>query len=437
MSTTEAGTPASHAAAFWFLAVLPLLAVLFNRGHMGIAAIGLAIATVAAMRVTGVRGALGQIVRAWRPPYGPTVLAVLVFCILAEISSFWAFDPPLALARAASLAGVVLIALPLPALLSHSDARTTTIFAFSGLLAASLFLAEETIGPAVFSSWRIAVHYSQWPMGTEGNERLLDHYLMQINRSVVTVSLLLWPTGFLLWHRGRKDLLALLLLVALPAIAASFSQSAILGAIVGAVAALVTVLAWRLAVYGFAAAVMLLAAETPMIFKIMPDRAGEFLVKAAGGGGAAERLVIWKAFAESVFQRPILGWGADAGRFFGADDVPPKFVPKGWPDQMWHHPHNGFLQAWVDMGVFGGLTLGAIFAAASFAIAGLPASLRPAAMGCLAASAAVTLVSHGLWQTWSLMLMALCAAFFVWLGKTVALEADLSAALNMDGRPYA
>ncbi|MCB1476104.1 MAG: O-antigen ligase family protein [Rhodobiaceae bacterium] len=428
---------AANAAAFWFLGVFPVLGVLFNRGHMGIAAIGLAVCAGIAVADYGSKPTLAKMAEAWRPPYASVVWAVLFLCALAMLSAMWAFDGPFALQKSASLFGVLLIAAAAGAFMSGSDPSKAAFFGFSGLLLASLFLAEEAIGPAYFSSWKIFFDHPQWAIGTDGNARLLDHYLMQLNRSVVTVSILLWPVGFMLWHRGRRIMLALLLLIALPAIAMSFSQSAIFGLAAGSVAALATMVVGRIAVYGLAAAIMVLAAEAPLIFKVMPGIAGDFLVSAAGGGGAGERLVIWEAFAESIYQKPILGWGADAGRFFGREGIPAEHVPTGWPDAIWHHPHNGFLQGWVDFGIFGGFAVGAIFAAAALAIARLPAPLRPSALGCLAASAAVTLVSHGLWQTWSLMLMGLAAALFVWLAKTITLERGLADALSKADRPCA
>lgn len=106
------------------------------------------------------------------------------------------------------------------------------------------------------------------------------------------------------------------------------------------------------------------------------------------------RMGYWSHAIDWIAQQPLRGWGLDASRMFGPG--------------IKLHPHNGELQAWMELGVVGAV------AAAAFWWTTLNRLARPRHSLPIAAAAASAVVyllfgtlNFGLWQEWWLALGAL------------------------------
>lgn len=79
------------------------------------------------------------------------------------------------------------------------------------------------------------------------------------------------------------------------------------------------------------------------------------------------RLVIWEATADQIADRPLLGYGAGFHRYMRTIEGPPITIYEdGRPRTMplrFHHPHNTFMQVWLEGGVVGALLLAGGFVA--------------------------------------------------------------------------
>jgi O-antigen ligase len=64
------------------------------------------------------------------------------------------------------------------------------------------------------------------------------------------------------------------------------------------------------------------------------------------------------------------------------------------------HPHNSFLQVWVELGIVGAILAGAVLMLMLRSLAVLPPGPRAAALALVAAAASVAFVEHGAWQAW-------------------------------------
>ena len=73
-------------------------------------------------------------------------------------------------------------------------------------------------------------------------------------------------------------------------------------------------------------------------------------------GSIAHRYYIWKFTIDRAREHPILGWGLDASRSLPGGDVS---IGVG-RELMPLHPHNAFLQIWVELGYVGLILLAAI-----------------------------------------------------------------------------
>ncbi len=122
----------------------------------------------------------------------------------------------------------------------------------------------------------------------------------------------------------------------------------------------------------------------------------------------SQRLEIWEYSSKLALERPILGHGFDSSRFLGSlgETVP----GTNWP-ALPLHPHNAFLQIWLELGLVGiclvSILLGTIWRYfeceldqnhdISFAIA------------CFVAVMTLSLISFGVWQYWWIATWALLA----------------------------
>jgi O-antigen ligase len=125
------------------------------------------------------------------------------------------------------------------------------------------------------------------------------------------------------------------------------------------------------------------------------------------------RLIIWQFALERLYEHPWLGWGLDGSRFLpgGNAGIPgvegAEFMPL--------HPHNGFLQVWLELGVPGVLLLSAcLVSQAKHLLARL--SDGPLKFGAAVAASfaflAQGLLSYGAWQSWWIALALLAVIFF-------------------------
>jgi len=115
---------------------------------------------------------------------------------------------------------------------------------------------------------------------------------------------------------------------------------------------------------------------------------------------ARHRIEIWGRAANRVPDAPLLGHGIDAAR-----TMPPRAGETSRFDTLTDHlfplhPHNAFLEVWLELGALGvALSLGLIFRL-SAAIGRLPPRLIPFATAQLAAASVLGGVAYGIWQAW-------------------------------------
>ena len=129
-----------------------------------------------------------------------------------------------------------------------------------------------------------------------------------------------------------------------------------------------------------------------------------------------QRLVIWSHAGEQALNCLPLGCGADYARALHADGI--KVIIPGYERPLSVipvHPHNLFLQIWLETGLIG---VGLILAMIMFAIQTLKSvTLQPITSAIIAATLASIFVSAmlemSMWQVWRLSTPALAVAMIV------------------------
>lgn len=350
----------------------------------------------AAGGITALRG-----IGAWRR-IRPALL-LLAVPALALLLAPWAEWPGLAVGRAARLGGEILLALLLAAqllTLSPALARRRAAALAVGLSAgAALAAADLLSGGALTAGLR---------------DRPVD--AITYGRSAVLAALSILPILLLApMPRLYRVGLALpgLLLAALSVNLAAklLLPVAVLAAGIGF---------WRRGPWVLVG-VAALAVSLPALLPV-PLTPAQDCALWSSKPSAAHRLLIWTYTDTLIAARPWGGWGLDAARRLGsrAPDAP---VPDCAQPSLGRdhvpllplHPHNGALQLWLELGVFGALLLPLLLMVAGRAILPMPRRARVVATAALAGGMVPLLVSFGLWQGWWLAALTLYWAFLLLL----------------------
>jgi len=144
---------------------------------------------------------------------------------------------------------------------------------------------------------------------------------------------------------------------------------------------------------------------TPWIFQIWYQvaeglalpRASTFLVRAE----------IWDKIAQLSLQKPFFGYGLDATRYMGTIDFAQKYY-KG--DEL-AHPHNMFVQTWMDMGLVGVVFVLLFCYFAWQKVQKLPETIQPAIIAGISMYVLFAFATHSIWQTWNLVLLCLMCVY--------------------------
>ncbi|MDR1827767.1 MAG: O-antigen ligase family protein [Methylobacteriaceae bacterium] len=123
---------------------------------------------------------------------------------------------------------------------------------------------------------------------------------------------------------------------------------------------------------------------------------------------AKERVDIWKVFGSVIYLRPLAGAGFNSSRFALADQKVRSlhFSPAERRAFQSIHPHNGALQIWYELGCIGAVLTLALCINTILRISKLSASSYRQYYVYFATVFAVSVIAHGIWQSWWLAAIA-------------------------------
>jgi O-antigen ligase len=321
-----------------------------------------------------------QVAAALRTPLGAAALAFLLY---AALSIGW--SP----ARAVSLyaygefllplsAGFVL-ALTLPA---RAPRRLWTLLGLFAIGAGLVLLIDLSLGLPVRRAmgWRINTFI--------------------YNRPALTLLVIAPPLLTALVAQRRKWLAVAVASVAAAAILQSESGAAKLGLVVAVAAYAAARWSRRFTLAAATAGIVVTVALAPVtgdiLQRVLPPAAHQSLATS----NSQARVDIWRAFGAAVREQPWLGAGFGPGPAFANARKVAALDPGYRFFLQVGHPHSGALQIWSELGALGAFLALAVLCLVLRALSGLPPAGFAAGIALLAASAAVSLVGHGLWQGW-------------------------------------
>lgn len=219
--------------------------------------------------------------------------------------------------------------------------------------------------------------------------------MVELNRNMVVMTALVWPAMLVPWTAARRGTaLVLPALLAVPVMAGE-SQSAQFGLIAG-------LLAFALAVLSARLVRLLLAALTAFAFAAVVPAAAWLNEHALDlhllPFSFRHRLEIWRFVAEHIADRPLLGWGLEASRQLGAHRM--SNALGAGAELLPLHPHNAFLQIWLELGLVGAVPAAAVMLLILHRTGRLPAETQPLALAAFSSAFAMVTVSYGIWQSW-------------------------------------
>ena len=350
----------------------------------------------------------------WRNPYTTGTLAILGFCVWLALSGLWSPVPKAGLLYF-SVSGLVLAASLVVAEILARSARDIRFLAatFLGgaLLGVSLLVFEAATGGLLRSIT---------PPEDLSPDRFSD--ITELGRGLTAFLPGLFPALAILMIYGlrsagaRRWISFSLIAAIVPAVfyaAISLTIAANSAAVLaGAVAAAAALSFPRGAMQGlivlFFAGLFFAPALAFLPVERIADAYGEVLPVSW-----LQRLYIWRHAAALSLECLPWGCGVDYARAISAEsamvDLPRSPIPL---PLMPTHPHNGFLQIWLELGLPGVLLFAAFLASGGVML--LRATFaRPVAAGVVGAGGVVlmlALVDMGIWREWRLASIGVAAA---------------------------
>jgi len=340
----------------------------------------------------------------WPPLPARAAAFFSVFFAWCALSLIWGLNPSGGLRK---LVDVVLVAVSLLSLLglaerlSPEQGRRLSWVLVGGTVAGLLLLAIETVFG--FPLYRAVI----------GNSAKLAD-LIESKRSADALPLLIWPACLALTRLGRPWLGFLLALVFTVASVKLTASSATLGMALSLVifAACFASTVW---VRRFLVAATILAFAVILPLSILAyDHGGTTAhwIKHSG----QHRVEIWHFAAQRTLERPLFGWGFNASRYVPNGNEVSQFLPPG-QSIIPLHPHDAYLQVWLEIGAVGTIIVAGILLLALKAVGQWPAAVARFTLPGYAAGLVIAGLAFGIWQSWWMATLAFSAAAYRMIGN--------------------
>ena len=270
-------------------------------------------------------------------------------------------------------------------------------------------LAAAVIGPILLGADLLSGHpILSMVMGPQRADVV---YYEKLARGLAQLSVLIWPLLAFGWQSGRKSwalaaggVLALLLGWQIQnnvAVTISFA----FGLLVSAVA----LAAPRLAAGVLAVLVSAAAIATPFVIQGVGRSLMEFADRIKPS--ARHRLEIWDYLTARALERPISGWGWQTAQLLPVTDEEKAHYKYFWANGI-PHPHDFWVQLWVETGIPGVLLGFAFMLIVLRRISRLPQDTRPFGLAAFATAFMLSLPSFNLsTDSWWCALMATAMLF--------------------------
>jgi O-antigen ligase len=339
----------------------------------------------------------------WLKPASQPAIVFTVFLAWCAVTLIWTLNPAEGARKLADLALVLASTLGLQAAGDRATQAQRRILALAlagGMAVGLILLSVETAFD--FPLYRAV-------MGSS-DPRLAD--MVEAKRSVDALPLLAWPAALAVARLGKTWLAVVLLAVFTVASfkwTASSATLAMLASLVLLGLAFLSVKAVRRALMGATILAFLLIVPFAIVAYDAGSTTAGFLKHSA-----QHRFEIWHFAAEKILERPLFGYGFNSSRHIPNGTAVSAFLEPGKPI-IPLHPHDGFLQIWLELGAVGAVLSAIALLATLRATAKWPDRSSRFALPGYAAALIVAGLAFGIWQTWWMATLAFSAIAFTTL----------------------
>ena len=346
--------------------------------------------------------------RPWRwPPLHLTALLMLT-PLLAGLSAAWSQDPPLSLKAAGQIAAIAIAIVALSVGARSADCRPAAAAALTGVDSGrAVLVIDRLVGNKLIG----LVH------GMNFDAMAWETFAQaSTKRGTTVIAVLTWPLVAAFIASGRRTLAALALALGGGCVLAGYSSTAVVALLAGLPALALFQFAGRRAGWAASAVLALAVLAAPWAVRQLPPPQRLWDAQPWIPNSAHHRLTIWRFTADRTAERPVLGWGMDASRIMpgGDDAIKVGRIVDGRKWEMFEqmlplHPHNAFLQWWLELGLAGAAAMTALAGALIAATARLPVPRRGLVMAGLTSALVCAASAFGAWQSWWLLSLGLAA----------------------------
>lgn len=361
--------------------------------------------------------------RGLHPKYQPIwALAFFLAILWALITVTWTYDPARALRLSGSLIALLLIARALVIAADQLTNEERDLLAknlvYAGSLLAALLIFENTTNGLITKIFHV------FPGKT-------DDHMPALNPGAVILAILAWPLAAAAarW-RGWRWGAVLMVFIALSVYLARTKTP--FGALSLSVLLFPTLAycgRWAARLFCLLPSFFLVVAPYVFHFLLYPVEArerfsrlispwypdGERLILLSFSRTWEYRTWIWRFVVEHIEKRPFLGWGLDASRSIEGGRNPVAGYETTFGEVLPLHPHNAFLQIWLELGGVGAVLLALAIGILLRTIErGSKNKKDFAAIAALISTYFIVgQVSFGVWQNWWLATAILAATFYL------------------------
>lgn len=376
------------------LALLPLAMALANRSAPLVIGVVAVLAILAAL--VEPLGRMRLFLAARAVVRTPLFLAALAFAAYAAASMAWSVLPRASLFTYGEALLPAFAAAAAAILLPRQVPGAVAVLSAAAFIVAGLLVVGDL-------ATGLAVRQELGLRATGG---------FVFNRSIITLLVLAWPLGLIWWEGGRRLFAGAALAALILVLAVGESGAALMGALCGIGAFVIALLSRRAAVVLVTAGLLACLVVAPFKGSLTMQLPASFIAVVQQRGHAIERIALWRSFEEVVQRRPLFGTGFGASPRL-AQDVVAQEVPADLREMLAiGHPHDAFLQIWVELGAVGAVLAALVIATMMRALAHLRGLRLAASLALVASAAGVMLVGHGAWQGWWIAAVGAAVVWF-------------------------
>jgi exopolysaccharide production protein ExoQ len=388
---------ATTSAAAWLtlIVLLPLIMAPASKSAPLLFSISVALAVVAVLIAGRVNSLLQNLSALTSAPAALVGIAVLGF---AAVSCLWAHPAAAAFTQYAMFAGMVALACVSVVASGETAPRGWALFGLAALTITAIIMYVD-------------MNTGLWLRRGLSNDAMFYRY----NRGFVTLIVLFWPIAALaLLEKAKVGQMLGIIAGFIIGLSVFSSQSetakiAVLAGFLVFIAA--SFIPHVIRMLGLAVMLAILALS-PVFGRMMKASIGalpENFVKEAHAG---DRIDILMSFEAAVSHAWVFGHGFGSSQNMNMAPVA-RLVPQEVARMLGaSHPHNTFLQIWVELGAVGAVLAGVLIILLFSWIGRLARPLQPFALTWVAVVAVIGLVSHGAWQPWWIALIGASATVF-------------------------